>query len=239
MQRYTGFSPRTRLARWGLLAIALGLVAGGSLPAAVVVVEHLVATQAETLPWFASRILGFVAYLTLVASVIYGLLLSTGVLDAVAHRPISFALHKDLSMVGLGLSGLHGALLLLDRTIHFTPFDVLVPFTAPYRPAWVGFGQIALLLAAVVVGSFSVRRRIGQRRWRLLHGVTFIAFAAAAAHGIGSGTDSSSPWAWWLYVLTVAAVTGLTVLRLALVLGGGRRTPPLAAAQRQAPAAFD
>jgi predicted ferric reductase len=237
MPRYTGLSPRTRLARWGLLAIALGIVAGGSLPAAIAIAERLATVQPATLPWFASRILAFLAYLTLATSVVYGLLLSTGVLDAIAHRPISFALHQDLSAVGLGLSAVHGALLLLDRTIHFTPFDVLVPFAAPYRAAWVGFGQVALLLAALVVGSFYVRRRIGQRTWRLLHGVTFIAFAGAAAHGIGSGTDTAAPWAWWLYVLTVAAVAGLTAVRLALVLAGGRRRPVVVAVRRPEQAA--
>jgi DMSO/TMAO reductase YedYZ heme-binding membrane subunit len=78
----------------------------------------------------------------------------------------------------------------------------------------VAAGQIALLLAVIDVASFSVRRRIGQRVWRALHTTTFLAFAAATVHGILSGTDTSQPWAWWLYVVACATVTFLVVVRL-------------------------
>ena len=48
-------------------------------------------------------------------SVVYGLLLSTKLLDAIAHRPISFSLHQDLAAIGLGLAAIHGMLLGLDH----------------------------------------------------------------------------------------------------------------------------
>lgn len=223
MQKYRGFHRRTALARWGLLAIALGVALGGSLPVAAAIVGRLAAGQPATLPWFASRLLGILAYLALAASVVYGLMLSTGILDAVAHRPISFALHRDLSVFGVALAAVHGALLLLDRTIDFSPLALLVPLAAPYRPLWVGAGQIALILAALIVASFSARRRLGQRTWRLLHYATFAVFAAATAHGIGSGTDTALPAMWWLYVGTTAVVACLLTARLVLAAQGGRR----------------
>ena len=46
---------------------------------------------------------------------------------------------------------------------------------------------------AIVVGSFYVRRQIGQRAWRTLHYVTFLAFLGATAHGVMAGTDSGTP----------------------------------------------
>ena len=120
-------------------------------------------------------------------SVVYGLLLSTKVLDAIAHRPISFALHQDLAAVGLGLAGVHGALLGLDATVPFSIQQMVVPGLAPYAPLAVAAGQLTFYVTAIVVASFYARRRIGQRAWRALHVLTFLAFAGATAHGILAG----------------------------------------------------
>jgi len=234
MQRYRGFDPRTAFARWGLLAIAVAIALAGSLPAAAAIVGRLVAEQPETVPWFVSRLLAILAYLAMTGSVVYGLLLSTGILDAIAHRPVNFALHQDLSAIGVALAAVHGALLLLDRTIHFSALDLLVPFMAPYRPIWVAAGQIALILAGLVVASFYARRRIGQRRWRLLHFTTFAVFIAATAHGIGSGTDTATPGLWWMYVIATALTTCLVTVRVVLAAFGGRRRIATAAGRRLA-----
>ena len=139
------------------------------------------------MPWVATRLIGFLSYFAIAGSVIYGLLLSTKILDAIAHRPVTFALHQDLAAIGLGLAGVHAVLLGLDSSVPFSLFEILVPFAAPYRPVWVGLGQLALYLVAIVYASFHARRRIGQRGWRTLHYLTFLSFAGATAHGILSG----------------------------------------------------
>jgi len=154
--------------------------------------------------------------------VIYGLLLSTKILDAIAHRPVTFALHQDLAAIGLGLAGVHAVLLGLDSSVPFSLFEILVPFAAPYRPAWVGLGQLALYLAAIVYASFHLRRRIGQRAWRTLHYLTFLSFVGATVHGILSGTDTSTAWAWWSYVVASVAVVFLTVYRVVVAVEARR-----------------
>jgi hypothetical protein len=65
-----------------------------------------------------------------------------------------------------------------------------------------------------VLASFYLRRRIGQRSWRLLHYLTFLSFAGATAHGILSGSDSGTTWAWWSYVGATALVVFLTGYRV-------------------------
>ncbi len=150
---------------------------------------------------------------------VYGLLLSTKILDAIAHRPISLALHQDLAAFGLGLAGIHGALLGLDHSVPFSVAQIAVPFAAPYSPVWVGVGQLAFYLSAAVVASFYLRRRLGQRAWRLLHYVTFLAFAGATAHGILAGTDTRTPWAWWIYAGSTAAISFLLAYRIVLSIG--------------------
>ena len=69
---------------------------------------------------------------------------------------------------------------------------------------------------AVVSASFYLRRRIGQRAWRTLHYLTFLAFVGATVHGIAAGTDSATPGAWWLYVGSTTAVVFLLAYRVTL-----------------------
>jgi predicted ferric reductase len=153
---------------------------------------------------------------------VYGLLLSTKLLDAIAHRPVTFTLHQELASVGLGLAGVHAFLLALDRSVPFALSEVVVPFAAPYRPLWVGVGQVTLYLMLVVVASFYVRRRIGQRSWRLLHYLSFAAFIGSTMHGLQSGSDSGAAWAWWMYAVAVTLVTFLFVYRVVTAVGARR-----------------
>ncbi len=231
---YRGLDPRLRLLRWGLFGLAVAFVLLVTLPAAAGALVQVAQTAPDRLPWVATRLIGFLSYFAVAGSVIYGLLLSTKILDAIAHRPVSFALHQDLSAIGLGLAGVHAVLLGLDGKVPFSLVEMVVPFAAPYRPLWVGVGQVALYLVAIVYGSFYVRRRIGQRSWRVLHYVTFLAFAGATAHGILSGTDSGTAWAWWSYVVATASVVFLTAYRIILAIEA-RRAVSGASGSRPAP----
>ena len=229
--KFRGLSPLTSYARWGLVGVALGIVLGATGPQAIHLLTASVGSGSSSLSWDASRLLAFLSYGALAASVIYGLLLSTKLLDAIAHRPITFTLHQDLASVGLGLAAIHGALLGLDTTVPTSIGQLLVPFATSYRPLWVGFGQVSLYLMAAVVASFYVRKRIGQRAWRMLHYLTFLSFAGATAHGLLSGTDTSS-WGRWVYLTATVPVVFLFVYRIVLAIGKPRgggvpsRLPP-------------
>lgn len=236
---YRGLPRPIRLVVWVLFALVVGAILGATLSEAI----HLVAATAALAPgkfaWYGARVTGFLAYFAVAGSVVYGLLLSTKILDAIAHRPVSFALHKDLALVGVGLSGLHGLLLLGDQTYPFTPAAILVPFASPYAPTAVGIGQIAFYVVVLVTGSFYVRRQIGQRAWRLIHYLTFLAFLGAAAHGIASGTDTGATWASWIYLGPVAAVVFFFAYRLFISLAA-HRSPARASRpdERTLPSAF-
>jgi predicted ferric reductase len=216
--KYRGLDPRTKPLRWGLYLILLVGVLVVTGPAAVDTATRWLATEHDKLPWYGTRLFGMLSYGALALSVIYGLLLSTGVLDAIAHRAVSFTLHQDLAAIGLGLGMVHGSLLMLDKTMPYSPAQVLIPFAGAYRPLWVGVGQIALYLMAIVYVSFYVRRRIGQRAWRLLHYATFLAFVGATAHGLMTGTDTSAPWAFWSYVVAGVSVMFLFGYRITLAI---------------------
>ncbi|MEX1344216.1 MAG: hypothetical protein AB1Z63_06060 [Candidatus Limnocylindrales bacterium] len=220
---------RLHWVRWGLFVVLVVLIVGATGPRAWDQASGWLRDEYERLPWYATRITALLSYLALSASTIYGLLLSTKLLDRVAHRPISFTLHQDLAGVGVALALVHAAVLMIDRSVPYTPIEVVVPFAGPYRPLWVGIGQIAMGLALVVLLSFYVRKRIGTRAWRSIHHLSFLAFAGATVHGLMAGSDTSAGWAYAGYLTLSVIVVFLTTYRVVLAIGIRHGQPSVSA----------
>ncbi len=102
--------------------------------------------------------------------------------------------HRNASLIASCLIVAHVLLLLADPYAQLRLLDVLVPFGAAYRPAWVGFGTLALDLIAALVITSLLRGRLGPRTWRAVHWFAYAAWPIAWMHGIGSGTDRGSGW---------------------------------------------
>jgi DMSO/TMAO reductase YedYZ heme-binding membrane subunit len=213
---YEGLHPRTRLLRWSLFIVAIAIILAGTGGQAIDAVSGWVRDEYERLPWYVIRVSALLAYLALTASVVYGLLLSTGILDRIAHRTVSFTLHQDLASIGVALALVHATVLLVDRSVPYTPGELLLPFSGPYRPIWVGIGQVSLAISLLVLLSFYVRRRIGQRRWRSLHYLSFVAFLGATVHGLMAGTDTAASGVVVGYALLLAIVAFLLTYRVIL-----------------------
>lgn len=140
--------------------------------------------------------------------------MSTDLVGRRLQRFQAYDLHRFLSLVTLLFTVFHILIVLPDRFLSFSIWQLLVPFASPYQPTYMTFGSISFYLILIVIGSFYLRRLIGYRVWRTLHYVTFATFLAALVHGIGAGSDTSSVWAQEIYLLTGIALSGLAVLRL-------------------------
>ena len=164
--------------------------------------------------WYAARAGGMLAFVLLTASVVAGLLLSG---RACLERWPRFALEDVHGFLGL-LAGsfilLHGAALLVDSYLPFSPRNLVVPGTAPYRPLAVAAGVIAaeLLVALAITNRF--RKVLPRRFWRRAHYLNFAVWALALVHGITAGTDTRSLWATAVYLTSAALVGGLAAARL-------------------------
>lgn len=164
--------------------------------------------------WLASRAAGFTAYTALTLEIALGLFLSTGIADGWIARARSVEMHRWLSGGTIALLLAHASALLLDRTVSFRWFDLVVPFSSGYRPVPVGLGGLALWLVLVIHASFSLRSWLGNQRWRRLHQASFAVYLLATAHGWFAGTDSAR--FSLLYALSGALVLGMVLLRAAL-----------------------
>jgi methionine sulfoxide reductase heme-binding subunit len=206
-------------------AIGAGLIAGLLATVFVLTVAArlgLVAVGFERLDthsfWYLSRAAGISAYLALAASVVWGLLLSTGVADAWIARARSIDVHGWISAVALGLVAAHGLVLLGDPYVRFDAVDLFVPFVSAYRSLAMGVGVLAAYVVVAVFGSFWLRRRIGQRAWRLVHYLAFPMLGLVTLHGLLAGTDSSSPWMRMIYLAVSAIIIWLSVYRVVATL---------------------
>lgn len=180
--------------------------------------------KADPTFWLLARATGITAYALLTASVLTGLVLKSRPFPALKPAAVTDT-HRFLTLLALGTIGLHGATLLLDRTIHLTPVGLLVPGASPYRPGPVGIGVAAAELMLVVYASFSLRKRIGARNWRRLHWTTYTIFLAATVHALAAGTDSAQPWALALYLAAVGSVAAAIAWRALTPSLTPRRTP--------------
>lgn len=172
------------------------------------------ASATANIPWYLSRSTGLVAYLLLFATVVLGISVRTKGLDRMIARWRVTDLHTFLSVLVLVFVAVHAGVLLFDSFMGFSVLQILVPFTAPYRPIWTSFGIISAYLLIIISVSFLVRRWIGYRAWRTLHYTNFAIYVAALIHGIYTGTDSTTLWADAIYFFTAATVLGLVLYRI-------------------------
>ncbi len=184
--------------------------------------------------WFVTRSAGLIAYLLFWLSTMWGLAVSSKIFDRLLNRPFTFDTHGWLSLLALAFISIHVVALLFDSYSPFSVVQVLVPFTATYRPFAVALGVIALYLALVVTVSFYLRRRIGYRASRVLHYLSFVAYIGATLHGILAGTDTPLLATQLMYEETGAAVLLLTVYWL-IQLAQNKHTPARTGSQGLAP----
>jgi sulfoxide reductase heme-binding subunit YedZ len=177
--------------------------------------------------WYTARGTGVVALLLLTVVMVLGV-------GSRAGRPVfglpRFAValvHRNASLLAVTLVVLHVTLLLFDPYAQLKLLDLVVPFTAAYRPLWVGLGTLALECVVAVIVTSLLRHRLGRRTWRAVHWLAYAAWPVAWLHGIGTGTDRGSGWYLGLAVASAVVVLAAVGWRLSPGLStvDGRRAP--------------
>lgn len=168
----------------------------------------------EKLWWYIARSTGIVAWALIATAVIWGLLLTTKLLDGRPAPKWLLDLHRFLGALAVAFTAVHLGGLVADTYTAFGPADLLVPFASSWKPLPVALGVVAIyLLIAVEVSSLAMRR-IPRRWWRGIHLTSFGSFWLATIHGIAAGTDHSNRVLMFAYIATAGVVIFLTVFRV-------------------------
>ncbi len=163
--------------------------------------------------WYAARGAGIVAYLLVTATVLLGVTLSGRRLRALPRFAVE-DVHRFLGLLAGTFVTIHVVGIALDTVVPFSLTQLVVPFTAGYRPLWTGLGVVALELLVALAVTNRLRGRLPHRVWRTLHGGSFVVWGLATCHGVFVGTDRDATWARLVYGLAVAAVVTAVIVRL-------------------------
>ena len=176
----------------------------------------------EKVWWYVARSSGLVAWLLLAAAVVWGLLLSTRILQERRRPAWLLDLHRWLGGLSVVFTGAHLAGLVLDSYVEFGPRELLVPFASEWRPAAVAWGVVALYLLVAVQVTSLFMKRLPRRLWKAIHSSSFALFWIATMHSAFSGTDVTANWYRTGAIVIIATVV-FTVLYRVLA-GKGRRS---------------
>lgn len=174
----------------------------------------IAAVNASTWAWYFSRATGMVALVLLTAIIVLGVMGPLRVSSELWPRFAIRTVHRDVSLLALAVIAIHVVTIVLDTYVRVPLSAAILPFGSSYDPFWTGLGALSFdLLIALVVTSL-LRNRLGFRTWRLVHWSAYACWPLAVAHGIATGTDSSTGWALALTVICIGVVAVAIALRV-------------------------
>lgn len=163
--------------------------------------------------WTTTRAAAMTSYLLLFASTVAGLLIS-GRMAGKRSKAVVLAVHQWCGWFGFLFGTLHGMVLVFDKYVGYSPFELLVPFAAHDHRLLNGIGTLVVYISAILILSSDLMKKLGKKAWRAIHFLAFAAFGMAVVHGYALGTDTQIPWVRFLYVITAGIVVLLTAVRI-------------------------
>ena len=173
--------------------------------------------------WHLTRTTGLLGWVLLGVATIWGLLLTSRLLERRPSPAWLLDLHRHLGNLTILLTVIHVAAIYVDDFVDYTLAELLVPFISDEETTAVGLGVVAFWLLCLVQVSSWVRRRLDQRLWRRLHLLSAPLVVLVPVHGWLVGTDADNPIVVIVSLVLIAEILMILALRVRY----GRR--PLAA----------
>jgi sulfoxide reductase heme-binding subunit YedZ len=164
--------------------------------------------------WFLSRGSGLVLLVLFSAVIVLGVATRTGSAPRRWPRFAVAELHRTLSLFAVALLVLHVVTAILDPFVTIGWAAALFPFASPYRTLAIGMGALAVDFGGAVLVTSLLRRRLGQRSWRAVHWLAYLAWPAAVIHSLTAGNDLGI---WWVALIEVGSAAAVTAAVLARV----------------------
>ncbi len=163
--------------------------------------------------WTTTRAAGITSYLLLYVSTVAGLLVSSKMASKRAKAAI-LGVHQWSGWFGFLFGAMHGMVLLFDRYVGYSAFELAVPFASNDHRYLNGIGTLTLYISGLLILSSDLMKKLGKRVWRAIHFLAFAGYGLALLHGLLLGTDSRQGWMLAMYALTAASVLLLTAVRI-------------------------
>ena len=149
--------------------------------------------MSEQFWWYMARASGMVAAVALVFTLIWGLLLTTKLIDRKGLPAWLTDLHRYLGGLSVAFIALHMGSLVLDNYESFKWADLFVPFASSWKAGPVAWGIGAFWGLVVVEGTSLAQRRMVRSTWRRLHVLSYPVALMTALHAAQAGTDAGNP----------------------------------------------
>jgi methionine sulfoxide reductase heme-binding subunit len=172
--------------------------------------------------WFLSRGSGLVLLVLFSVIVVLGVATRTGSAPGRWPRFAVAELHRTLSLFAVALLMLHVVTAILDPFVTIGWVATLLPFASPYRTLAIGLGTLAVDLGGAVLVTGLLRQRLGQRAWRAVHWLAYLAWPAAYVHSLTAGNDLG---VWWVALVEVGSAAAVAAALLARVFSRSREGP--------------
>ncbi|HEY9240360.1 MAG TPA: ferric reductase-like transmembrane domain-containing protein [Streptosporangiaceae bacterium] len=170
-------------------------------------------TQSTAL-WYASRATGVVSLLLLTGVTLLGVLVNRQGRLPGLPRFVVTGLHRNLSLLAVAFVAVHVVTAVLDPYVTIGLAAIVLPFTSPYKPLWLGIGAISLDLVLALILTSLARARLNRRLWRGLHWFAYLAWGGAVLHSLTSSTDLHHGVLLYLAIGCMAAVAGAVIWRI-------------------------
>ncbi|MGE3856179.1 MAG: ferric reductase-like transmembrane domain-containing protein [Dehalococcoidia bacterium] len=180
----------------------------------------------QPLLWWAGRALGFLAYVALWLSMVFGVLVSSKGFGGRISQKWVMDLHQEWTLAAVIATVLHVVVLVTHAESGVTPWASIIPFASERLTGEIAMGTVAGLVLALIAATSWMRARVPYAAWRAIHALAFGAMILAIVHSITAGTDSETAGAQFLYLGTSMVLSAVTALRVVLAVAGGKPAAP-------------
>ena len=170
--------------------------------------------MSEQFWWYVTRASGMVAAVLLVLTLIWGLLITTKLIDRRGLPAWLTDLHRYLGGLSVVFIGIHLAALVFDSYLVFSWSDLFVPFASSWKAGPVAWGVGAFWGLVVVDGSSLLQRRMTRSTWHGLHLLSYPVALMTAIHAAQAGTDAENPWFRSVSITLILLLSALTLFRI-------------------------
>lgn len=174
----------------------------------------LIAAQDTKAYWYLTRGSGAVSTILLSASMVLGVLTSTGFTTLRVPRFLVQGLHRNVSLVVLIFIAIHIATTVVDGFVAIGWLDAVIPFRSGYHAFWTGLGTLSLDLMLAVIISSVTRVHLTHTTWRWIHWLSYASWPIAMLHGFEVGSDRHAAWMLWVNGTCLAVVAAAVLARL-------------------------